>query len=90
MEKQTISYVARAEPAPEGGYVITIPDLGCVTQGNTLKEAKEMAKDAMIGYLSVLKDDGIEFPPAKYRLRKDLKIIKQFRVTAELTDLVEE
>lgn len=52
-------YTVVFEPAEEGGYVVSVPALpGCVTQGETLEEAMAMAKDAIEGYLSVLKDDG--------------------------------
>lgn len=34
-------------PSPEGGYAVEIPDLpGCISQGETLGEAKEMIEDA--------------------------------------------
>lgn len=34
-------------PSPEGGYAVEIPDLpGCISQGETLEEAKEMIEDA--------------------------------------------
>jgi predicted RNase H-like HicB family nuclease len=40
------------EPAEEGGYVVHVPALnGAATQGETLEEAREMAKDLIIGYL---------------------------------------
>ena len=48
-----------------GGYSVTFPDLpGCVTEGDTLVEALEMATDALNIYLSSLKDDNENFPPA--------------------------
>jgi len=44
---------------PDGaGYTITVPKLpGLVTEGNNLKEAREMAKDAAKCYLEVLLKD---------------------------------
>ena len=41
-----------------GGYTVTVPKLpGLVTEGDTLKEARSMAKDAIRCYLeSLLKD----------------------------------
>lgn len=43
-------------PEPEGGYTIIVPSLpGCVTYGKNLQEAKEMAIDAIEGYLYSLK-----------------------------------
>ena len=44
------------EPAPEGGYVVCVPALpGCVTAGETLEEAREMAGDAIRCYVGSLK-----------------------------------
>ena len=49
-------------PEPEGGYTALAPALpGCVTYGRTLKEAREMAKDAISGHIASLRkhDDPI-------------------------------
>ena len=65
MEKKAkvLKYTAIFEPAEEGGYTATIPALpGCITQGETFEEAKKMAKDAIKGYLSVLKEDHEPIP----------------------------
>ncbi len=44
------TYTVLFDPAEEGGYVVTVPALpGLVTQGDTLEEAREMAKDAIVG-----------------------------------------
>ena len=41
---------------PEGGYTVLVPSLpGCVTYGETILEAKEMAKDAIKIYLESVK-----------------------------------
>ena len=41
-------YTMVFEPAEEGGYVVTVPALpGVVTEGDTLEEARAMAKDAI-------------------------------------------
>lgn len=62
-QDKVLSYIAVFEPALEGGYVVYVPALpGLVTQGETLEEAKAMAKDAIEGYLAVLKEDGDEIP----------------------------
>ena len=43
------------------GYTVSFPDLlGCVTEGNTLREAVEMAEDALGIYLYSLSEDGEE------------------------------
>jgi antitoxin HicB len=51
------------EPAEEGRYVVTCPALpGLVTEGDTLEEAREMAKDAIRAYLESLQMDGLPIP----------------------------
>jgi antitoxin HicB len=57
------SYTVIFEPAEEGGYVVTCPALpGLVTEGDTLEEAREMAKDAIRGCLESLRKDGLPIP----------------------------
>jgi predicted RNA binding protein YcfA (HicA-like mRNA interferase family)/predicted RNase H-like HicB family nuclease len=50
-------------PEPDGGYVVHVPALGCHTQGDDLKEALWMARDAIEGCLAVLEEDGDPLPP---------------------------
>jgi predicted RNase H-like HicB family nuclease len=58
-----LKYTAMFEKAPEGGYVGYVPLLpGCMTQGDTFEEVKENIKDAISGYLEVLREDGDEVP----------------------------
>jgi len=54
------------EPNGEG-YTVTVPKLpGLVTEGDNLREAREMAKDAIRGYLeALLKEKMIPFRHAK-------------------------
>jgi len=68
------SYTVLFEPAEEGGYVVTCPALpGLVTEGDTLKEARAMAKDAIALYLESLRDDGLPIPADKPLRQKPLK-----------------
>ncbi|KKU81326.1 MAG: Toxin-antitoxin system, antitoxin component, HicB family [Parcubacteria group bacterium GW2011_GWA2_47_8] len=56
--KDIRKYTAVFEPALEGGYVVYVPSLpGCVTQGETFEEAQMMVRDAIDGYIAVLKAD---------------------------------
>lgn len=58
-----LTYTVIFERAQEGGYIAYVPVLpGCVTQGETFEEAQENAKDAISGYLVVLREDGDEVP----------------------------
>lgn len=60
------SYTVFFEPAAEGGYVVTCPALpGLVTEGDTLEEARKMARDAIRAYLESLRKDGDPFPPIR-------------------------
>jgi predicted RNase H-like HicB family nuclease len=72
------TYTVLFEPAEEGGYVVTVPALpGVVTQGDSLEEAREMARDAILGYLEALQKDGepipddtpLELEPVKEQIR---------------------
>lgn len=66
LRKRIIEYTAIFEPSDQGGYVVSVPVLaGCVTQGETFEEATENIKDAIKGYLSVLKDEGQTIPQEK-------------------------
>ena len=56
MRKAHYHYNIMLRPEPEGGFTAVVPALpGCVTYGRTLAEAREMAKDAISGYIESLK-----------------------------------
>jgi antitoxin HicB len=56
-------YTVILYPEEEGGYSVLVPSLpGCVTQGETVEEALEMARDAIELYISVLRDRGENVP----------------------------
>ena len=66
MTQEQHSFTLLFEPAEEGGYVVTCPALpGLVTEGDTLEEARSMAKDAIEGYLESLRKDGQPIPQDK-------------------------
>lgn len=57
------TYTFVFDPDPEGGFVVTCPALpGLVTHGATIEEAREMARDAMEGYIGTLIEDGEPVP----------------------------
>lgn len=61
--EEEYTYTVLFEPAEEGGYVVTVPALpGCVTEGDTLEEARKMAADAILGYLESLRKDRAPIP----------------------------
>ncbi len=55
------------EPAEEDGYVVSCPSLdGCYSQGETLDEALENIKEAILLCLEEMQDRGEEIPdPSK-------------------------
>jgi antitoxin HicB len=60
MRKYTIILEPDAE---EGGYAVTVPALpGCITQGDTVEECIERAKEAIAGYIESLAADGMPIP----------------------------
>lgn len=74
LSRKAYSSTVLFEPAEEGGYVVTCPALpGLVTEGNTLKEARTMARDAIAGYLESLRKDGLPVPPDKALRLKPVK-----------------
>ena len=58
-----LSYRILLRQEPEGGYTVIVPSLpGCVTYGDTVEEAIEMAKEAIELYIESLKEHGEEIP----------------------------
>ena len=50
-------------PGEDGYWVAECPSLpGCITQGKTRKDALENAREAIEGYIAVLKEDGLPIP----------------------------
>lgn len=71
--KKVLKYTVIFETAKEGGYIAHVPLLpGCITQGETYEEAKINVKDAIKGYIKVLKEDNDPIRPIK-NLRGVLK-----------------
>ena len=61
--EKVLKYTVVFEPSEEGGYVASVPVLpGCLSQGETFEEATKMIKEAISGYLVVLKEKGEEIP----------------------------
>jgi len=46
------------EPSEDGGYSVFVPSLpGCISEGNTKKEALKNIKEAILLYLEPVEDD---------------------------------
>lgn len=57
------SYTFVFSPEPEGGYTVTCPALpGLATYGDTLQEARDMARDAMEGLIEAMIEKGATIP----------------------------
>jgi antitoxin HicB len=53
----------------EEGYTVTVPALpGCITEGNTVEEALENAREAITGFLEALRIPGKQLPKKEPRL----------------------
>ena len=60
---EQISYRFLLRKEPEGGYTAIVPTLpGCITFGDTIEEAIDMAWEAIEGYLESLEAHGEEIP----------------------------
>jgi len=58
-----MKYTVIIEKGRESGYVAYVPVLkGCVSQGETRKEALKNIKEAMEAYIEALIEDGLPVP----------------------------
>ncbi len=54
---KNLQYEAVFMPQPEGGYTVEVPDLpGCISEGDTLEEAKANIQEAIEVYIETLQD----------------------------------
>lgn len=73
MKPLTYRILLRKEP--ESGYTVIIPSLpGCVTYGDSIDEAIEMAKEAIELYINSLKEHGEEIPTEREMLEYTLTV----------------
>jgi antitoxin HicB len=70
---KTYRIVLRKEP--EGTYTAIVPVLpGCITWGENIEHAMEMAKEAIIGYIEVLQEQGEPIPDDNETLEYSLQL----------------
>ena len=63
-----LSYRILLRKEPEGGYTVIVPSLpGCVTYGENIEEAMEMAKEAIELYIESLKEHDERYQRRKER-----------------------
>jgi len=70
-----LNYRILLRKEPEGGYTAMVPSLpGCITYGDTIEEAIEMAKEAIKLYIESLKNHGEEVPTEEKTLEYTLSV----------------
>lgn len=75
MDNKILTYRVLLNEEPEGGFTVTVPALpGCVTYGEDLDHALSMAKEAIEGYVSVLKESNEPIPDNSATLEYSLAI----------------
>lgn len=68
MEK-ILSYRIFLQKEPEGGYTVTVPSLpGCITYGDNIDHAMQMAQEAIELYLESLAANNEEIPDDNAKL----------------------
>lgn len=74
MEKQ-LTYKVFLQKEPEGGYTVTVPALqGCVTYGENIDHAMDMAKEAIELYLESLIAHNEDIPSDDDKLEYTLTV----------------
>ena len=75
MDQKILTYRILLSEEPEGGFTVTVPALpGCVTYGETLEESMSMAKEAIEGYIEVLRESGKKIPDDSTTLEYSISI----------------
>jgi len=70
-----LNYRIMLRKEPEGGYTVVVPSLpGCVTYGDTIDKAIEMAKEAIELYIASLREHGEEIPTEEGTLEYTLTV----------------
>ena len=60
---KVLLYKVVFEPAEEGGYTAYVPSLpGCISEGDTYKEAQQNIKEAIEGWIEVSRKFGDVIP----------------------------
>jgi len=68
------TYTVVLQREPEGSYTVIVPALpGCLTEGDSIEEALEMAKEVIPLFLEVLEEDGKPIPPDNLDVRLDMR-----------------
>jgi predicted RNase H-like HicB family nuclease len=72
-KKRLLTYKILLHKEPEGSYTVTVPALpGCITYGENIDDAIEMAKEAIELYITELKATGKKIPDDSQTLEYSL------------------
>ncbi len=72
---RVLNYRILLRKEPEGGYTVIVPSLpGCVTYGDTIEDAINMAREAIDLYLESLREHGEEIPTEESTLEYTLTV----------------
>ena len=72
-----IAYPAKFKKAAEGGYIVEFIDIpSCITEGDTLEEAKAMAKEAISAMLYSLDSRSMKIPEPSVIKGKGVHLIE--------------
>jgi antitoxin HicB len=75
-EYLALEYPFEVKADPDGGYIVSFPDLpGCLTQADTLEELSAAVEEARALWLETAYDQGIEIPLPSYREECSGKIL---------------
>jgi len=75
MEKKVLNFTVILEPDPSGGYVVSCPELpGCYSQGETVEEALENIKEAVLLTLEELAESEEPLPESRQVLVSTVSI----------------
>lgn len=70
-----LNYRVLLRQEPEGGYTVIVPALpGCITYGETIDEAKIMAKEAIELYIEDLVEENETIPSDENTLEYNLMV----------------
>jgi len=73
---KSLTYKILLHKEPEGAYTVTVPALpGCITYGENIDHAIEMAKEAVELYIFELKERGEQIPDDSTTLEYSLNLI---------------
>jgi len=68
------TYTVIFEPdLDDGGWVASVPALRLATQGESLPEARRMAREAIAGYIEGLRAEGLPIPREPRRLVRQIR-----------------